>query len=56
MSLKQIKVIECINSHFINSAKMILIVWKYTKQFFHLAGTAKQQKQLPPCPVLIVLK
>lgn len=56
MSLKQIKVIECINSHFINSAKMKLIVWKYTKQFFHLAGAARQQKELPHCPVLIVFK
>lgn len=31
MSLKQIKIIECIISPFINSGKMKLTVWEYTK-------------------------
>lgn len=57
MSLKQIKIIECITSPFINSAKIKLRVWSTLKeQLFHLAGKAGQQEELTCYPVLVVLK
>lgn len=55
MSLKQIKVIECITSPFINSTK-IKCGSTLNEQFFNLAGKSRQWEQLTQCPVLIMLR